>query len=126
MENKAFSDPVTKKIRFFFITLDEDGDLTRKFPTKKGRAIAEVDTDGSYVMNETSVEESKKVKMFDKFIEDLKKLSRKNGMTKKGLLMEWKRLDYEIFENCPRTDKPFPPAIVERRELLLFAQVHLS
>lgn len=47
-------------------------------------------------------------------------------MTKKQLIMEWKRLDYELFENRPKTDKPYPPAIVERRELLLFAQVHLS
>lgn len=71
---KLSQDPVTKNIRFFFVTLDEDGDLMRKFPTKKGRAIAEVDTDGSYVMSESSVEESEKVKMFDRFIEDLRKI----------------------------------------------------
>jgi len=39
---------------------------------KKGRAIVEVDTDGSYVMSETRIEESNKVKMFDKFINDLR------------------------------------------------------
>jgi hypothetical protein len=33
-----------------------------------------IDTDGAYVMSETSAEESDKVKMFDKFIPDLRKL----------------------------------------------------
>lgn len=71
---KLSQDPVTKDIKVLFVTPDEDGTLTFKKPTKKGRAISEVDTDGSYVMSETIVEESKRVKMFDKFIEDLKKL----------------------------------------------------
>jgi len=71
---KLSKDNITKHIKVFFITPDEDGTLTKKEPTKKGRAIVEVDTDGSYVMSETKVEESNKVKMFDKFIEDLKKL----------------------------------------------------
>ncbi len=73
---KLSLDEVTKHIKVFFITPDEDGTLTIKKPTKKGRAIVEVDTDGSYVMSENEVEESDKVKMFDKFIEDLKKLLR--------------------------------------------------
>lgn len=71
---KLLHDEVTKHIKVFFVTPDEDGTLTIKKPTKKGRAIVEVDTDGSYVMSETEVEESKKVKMFDKFISDLEKL----------------------------------------------------
>jgi type II restriction enzyme len=37
----------------------------------------EVDTDGSYIMSERKVEESTKVKMFDKFIDDLKKIIEK-------------------------------------------------
>jgi len=49
--------------------------LTVKTPAKKGRAIVEVDTDGSYVMSETQVEESQRVKMFDKFIDDLRRLA---------------------------------------------------
>ena len=73
---KLSHDEATKHIKVFFITPDEDGTLTIKKPTKKGRAIVEVDTDGSYVMSETQVEESNKVKMFDKFIDDLKKLLR--------------------------------------------------
>jgi len=71
---KLASDEVTKHIKVYFVTPDEDGTLTIKTPTKKGRAIVEVDLDGSYVLSETNIEESEKVKMFDKFIDDLKKL----------------------------------------------------
>jgi type II restriction enzyme len=74
---KLSADEATKHIKVFFVTPDEDGTLTIKTPTKKGRAIVEVDTDGSYVMSETKVEESDKVKMFDSFISDLKKLIEK-------------------------------------------------
>jgi len=71
---KLLQDEITKHIKVFFITPDEDGTLKTKIPAKKGRAIVEVDTDGSYVMSEEKVEESDKVKLFDKFIEDLEKL----------------------------------------------------
>ena len=71
---KLSRDEVTKHIRVYFITPDEDGTLTMRAQPKKGRAIVEVDTDGSYVMSETKIEESPKVKMFDKFIEDLRRL----------------------------------------------------
>lgn len=71
---KLLQDQVTKHIKVYFVTPDEDGTLTIKKPAKKGRAIVEVDTDGSYVLSETEIEESKKVKMFDKFIVDLKNL----------------------------------------------------
>lgn len=80
---KLSHDEVTKHIKVFFVTPDEDGTLTIKKPTKKGRAIVEVDTDGSYVMSETEVEESKKVKMFDKFITDLRLLINNGGINKK-------------------------------------------
>lgn len=71
---KLSQDKVTKHIKVFFITPDEDRTLTIRKPAKKGRAIVEVDTDGSYVMSEEKIEESDKVKKFDKFIIDLKKL----------------------------------------------------
>lgn len=71
---KLASDKATKHIKVYFVTPDEDGTLTIKKPAKKGRAIVEIDLDGGYVMSETEVEESDKVKMFDKFIEDLKAL----------------------------------------------------
>ena len=71
---KLSDDDLTKHIKVFFITPDEDNTLVVKQPTKKGRAIVEVDTDGAYVMSESQVEESTKVKMFDKFIPDLRNL----------------------------------------------------
>lgn len=71
---KLVSDQVTKHIKVYFVTLDEDGTLTTKIPVKKGRAIVEEDLDGSYVLSLTDVEESYKVKMFGKFIDDLKNI----------------------------------------------------
>lgn len=69
---KLLSSTVTKDVKVYFITLDEDETLVTKKPTKKGRAIVEVDTDGSYVMNESKLQQSNKVKTFDSFIADLK------------------------------------------------------
>ena len=71
---KLFQDDTTKHIKVYFITPDEDGTLTSKKPAKKGRAIVEVDLDGSYVLTEEEIEESKKVKLFEHFIDDLKRL----------------------------------------------------
>lgn len=71
---KLNQDKITKHIRVFFVTPDEDKTLSIRKPAKKGRAIVEVDTDGSYVMSEEDVEESDKVKKFDKFILDLRGL----------------------------------------------------
>ena len=71
---KLMGSETTKKIKVFFLTPDEDGTLTTKKPAKKGRAIVEVDLDGTYVMTEANIEESEKVKLLDKFMEDLKKL----------------------------------------------------
>lgn len=71
---KMSSQLLTKHIKVYFVTPDEDGTLTSKEPSKKGRAIVEIDLDGSYVLSETEIEESNKVKQFDKFIEDLKLL----------------------------------------------------
>jgi len=71
---KLSQDKITEHIKVFFITPDEDKTLSIKSPAKKGRAIVEVDTDGSYIMSEEEIEESDKVKKFDKFIIDLKNL----------------------------------------------------
>jgi type II restriction enzyme len=71
---KLSDDDVTKHIKVFFITPDEDETLSVKKPTKKGRAIVEVDTDGAYVMSDSSVQESTRVRMFEKFIPDLEQL----------------------------------------------------
>lgn len=71
---KLSQDKITKHIKVFFITPDEDKTLSIRKPAKKGRAIVEVDTDGSYIMSEEEIEESDKVKKFDKFLTDLKNL----------------------------------------------------
>jgi len=71
---KLSQDKLTKHIKVFFITPDEDRTLTIRKPAKKGRAIVEVDTDGSYIMSEEQIAESSKVKKFDQFILDLKDL----------------------------------------------------
>jgi hypothetical protein len=43
----------------YFITFDEDGTLTtQSTPAKKGRAIVEEDTDGSYILTEAMIKES--------------------------------------------------------------------
>ena len=70
---KLLQDELTKEIKVFFITPDSDGTLVKKFPTKKGRAIAEVELDGSYVLR-NDIEESDNIKTFDKFIADLRNL----------------------------------------------------
>ena len=71
---KLLADEFTKHIKVYFITPDEDGTLASKSPAKKGRAIVEVDLDGSYVLTEADIEESDKVKLFEHFIEDFKQL----------------------------------------------------
>lgn len=69
---KLLESPTTKEIKVYFVTLDEDGTLTQSTPAKKPRAIVEEDTDGSYVLSEVMIKESERVKMFDKFLPDLK------------------------------------------------------
>ena len=71
---KLLQEKATKHIKVYFITPDEDKTLNIRKPTKKGRAIVEVDLDGSYVLTEEEIEESNKVKLFEYFIEDLKRL----------------------------------------------------
>jgi type II restriction enzyme len=79
---KLASAPVTRGIRVYFITPDEDGTLLKSKPTKKGRAIVERDTDGGYVMSEERVEESDKVKTFEKFIADLQTVASESKVAK--------------------------------------------
>ena len=78
---KLGQDEITKHIKVFFITPDEDKTLSKREPIKKGRAIVEVDTDGSYVMTEEDLVESDRVKKFDKFAKDLENLiyAKKSG-----------------------------------------------
>ena len=71
---KLLEDENTKHIKVYFITPDEDHTLSQLNPTKKGRAIVEMDLDGSYILTQENVEQSNKVKLFKHFIDDLKKL----------------------------------------------------
>jgi len=71
---KLLQDEATKHIKVYFITPDEDGTLTHKKPAKKGRAIVEIDLDGSYVLTEEKIEESNKVKLFEHLMGDLGRL----------------------------------------------------
>lgn len=47
-------------------------------------------------------------------------------MTKKQIAGAWEKLDFELTENRPKIDGPYPPDVVRRRELLLLAQAHLN
>lgn len=80
---KMLSSAVTKDVKVYFITPDEDGTLESMKPAKKGRAIVEVDPDGSYVMSESKLEESTKVKTFDKFIVNLKLIAQERNKNRK-------------------------------------------
>ena len=71
---KLFQDETTKHIKVYFITPDEDGTLTKRKPTKKDRTIVEVDLNDNYVLTEEEIEGSNKVKLFEYFIDDLKRL----------------------------------------------------
>ena len=71
---KLLQSSITKHIKVFFITLDEDETLRVKSRAKKGRAICELDTDGCYILSNADFEPSKKVKLFAEFINDLQKI----------------------------------------------------
>ena len=71
---KLLADRTTEHIKVYFITPDEDGTLTSTYLPKKGRAIVEIDLDGTYVLTEANLEESDKVKLFEHFIEDFRRL----------------------------------------------------
>ena len=75
---KLLESEATEHIKVYFITPDEDGTLTETYLPKKGRAIVEIDLDGTYVLTEANLEESDKVKLFEHFIEDFKQLLQKS------------------------------------------------
>lgn len=64
----------TKNIKVYFISLDEDNTFKESETVKKGRAITEIDTDGAYLMTKEKFAVSEKIKSFEFFIKDLKKL----------------------------------------------------
>lgn len=64
----------TEHIKVYLITSDTDGDLTRRSPAKKQRAIAEIDFDGTYVLTDENLEESENIKLFEHFLTDFGQL----------------------------------------------------
>lgn len=75
---KLLESETTEHIKVYFITPDEDGTLTDTYLPKKGRAIVEIDLDGTYVLTEANLDESAKVKLFEHFIQDFKQLLEKD------------------------------------------------
>ena len=72
---KLSADEATKHIKVYLISPDEDGTLKKDDnPPKKAKAIIETELDGSYILTETNLDESEKVKPFEHFIEDLKRV----------------------------------------------------
>ncbi len=71
---KLLESKATEHIKVYFITPDEDGTLTDTYLPKKGRAIVEIDLDGTYVLTEADLDESDKVKLFEHFIHDFKQV----------------------------------------------------
>ena len=69
---------ITTNQKIWFITLDEDGDLSIDASRdRKSKAIVATDTDGCYVMTKETIEETDKIKSFKHFITDLKQLSKR-------------------------------------------------
>ena len=78
---KLAQDGVTKHIKAYFIGSNEDGTLGNNNPLAWDRAFIESDLDRNYVLfgldrsyllTEANTEDSEKVKLFERFIEDLK------------------------------------------------------
>lgn len=71
---KLAGDPLTMHIRGYFVTADEDGDLVRGMtnPTRN-RILVEHELDGTYSLRE--IEESNKVKVFPRLIEEIRRLA---------------------------------------------------
>ena len=71
---KLAADETTKHIKVYLVSPDEDGTLKQDdLAPKKGRAIVEVELDGAYLLTEAEVPNSKRIKLFEHFIEDLRK-----------------------------------------------------
>ena len=70
---KLLADEVTKHIKVYLISPDEDGTLKKSnAPPKKARAIVEIDLDGTYLLTTREAPDSEKIRLFEYFIEDFK------------------------------------------------------
>ena len=77
-KRKLQADESGASIKFYLITADIDKTLKIMDLPKKERVIAEAELDGTYVLTAEALEESDKVKLFEHFIEDLKRLLEKH------------------------------------------------
>jgi type II restriction enzyme len=69
------ADETTKHIKVYLVSPDEDGALEEDSGLpKKPRAIVEVELDGAYLLTEAEMPDSKKIKLFEHFIEDVKEV----------------------------------------------------
>ena len=72
---KLAADETTKHIKVYLVSPDEDGALEEDSGLpKKPRAIVEVELDGAYLLTEAEMPDSKKIKLFEHFIEDVKEV----------------------------------------------------
>lgn len=77
-KRKLREDHVTAHIKALFATLDEDKDLEKPLPDPsnyrdgfKNRILVEHELDCTYVLTDSDIPESQRVKLFDKFLDDL-------------------------------------------------------
>lgn len=75
---KLLENENTKHIKVYLITPDTDKILKRTDRPRKERIIVEIDLDGTYILTTEDVEETEKVKLFEHFIEDIKKVIEEN------------------------------------------------
>ena len=72
---KLLADEVTKHVKVYLVSPDEDGTLEEDSGLpKKARAIVEAELDGTYLLTEAEMPDSEKIKLFDHFIEDLREV----------------------------------------------------
>jgi type II restriction enzyme len=75
---KLRQDKNRASIKFYLITTDIDETLKVVDLPKKERAILEAELDGIYVLTTSELQQSDKVKLFEHFIEDFKKVIGEN------------------------------------------------
>lgn len=70
---KLLANKTTEGIRVYLVSTDNDGDfIKRKTEIHRNRIIVEYDLDGAYIFRE--IEESNKIKTFNKIFNDIKRI----------------------------------------------------
>lgn len=71
---KFLDNEATKHIKVYLVSPNGDKTLKESRKSPKARAIVEVELDGTYLLTEEKIPESEKIKLFEHFIDDLKKV----------------------------------------------------